>query len=75
LPQANPRATGGNPFERPFAGDRDCRLGATTGHSALNKPIGFGSGKRSSGHAAHKHPKVRQWLDRHPRWTFHFTPT
>ncbi len=26
-------------------------------------------------YAAHKHPKVRQWLDRHPRWTFHFTPT
>jgi transposase len=26
-------------------------------------------------YAAHKHPKVRQWLDRHPRFTFHFTPT
>jgi transposase len=26
-------------------------------------------------YAAHKHPKVRQWLGRHPRWTFHFTPT
>ena len=26
-------------------------------------------------YAAHKHPKVRAWLDRHPRWTFHFTPT
>lgn len=25
--------------------------------------------------AAHKHPKVREWLDRHPRFTFHFTPT
>ncbi len=23
----------------------------------------------------HKHEKVRQWLARHPRWTFHFTPT
>jgi transposase len=22
-----------------------------------------------------KHPKVRAWLARHPRWTFHFTPT
>jgi transposase len=21
------------------------------------------------------HPKVRAWLARHPRWTFHFTPT
>ena len=26
-------------------------------------------------YATHKHPKVRQWLERHPRWTFHFTPT
>src|SRR3979490_2186199 len=26
-------------------------------------------------YATHKHPKVRQWLLRHPRWTFHFTPT
>jgi transposase len=26
-------------------------------------------------YAAHKHEKVRAWLERHPRWTFHFTPT
>ena len=26
-------------------------------------------------YGAHKHPKVRAWLERHPRWTFHFTPT
>ena len=26
-------------------------------------------------YAAHKHPKVLAWLGRHPRWTFHFTPT
>jgi transposase len=26
-------------------------------------------------YATHKHPKVDAWLDRHPRWTFHFTPT
>lgn len=26
-------------------------------------------------YAAHKHPKVMAWLDRHPRVTFHFTPT
>jgi len=26
-------------------------------------------------YAAHKHPKVREWLDRHPRFAFHFTPT
>jgi transposase len=26
-------------------------------------------------YAAHKTPEVRRWLDRHPRWTFHFTPT
>ncbi|MFL5107183.1 MAG: IS630 family transposase [Xanthobacteraceae bacterium] len=26
-------------------------------------------------YATHKHPKVREWLARHLRWTFHFTPT
>ena len=26
-------------------------------------------------YAVHKHPKVRQWLDRHERFVFHFTPT
>ena len=26
-------------------------------------------------YAAHKHPKVRAWLDRHQRFFFHFTPT
>ena len=26
-------------------------------------------------YATHKHPKVHAWLTRHPRWTFHFTPT
>ena len=26
-------------------------------------------------YATHKHPKVLEWLARHPRWTFHFTPT
>ncbi len=25
--------------------------------------------------ASHKTPAVRRWLARHPRWTFHFTPT
>ncbi len=25
--------------------------------------------------ATHKHPKVPAWLERHPRWVFHFTPT
>ena len=26
-------------------------------------------------YATHKHPRVVQWLGRHPRFTFHFTPT
>ena len=26
-------------------------------------------------YATHKHPKVTAWLRRHPRFTFHFTPT
>jgi transposase len=26
-------------------------------------------------YGTHKHPKVKAWLERHPRRTFHFTPT
>ena len=26
-------------------------------------------------YGSHKHPKVRAWLDRHPRFVFHYTPT
>jgi transposase len=26
-------------------------------------------------YATHKHPKVLAWLERHPHWVFHFTPT
>jgi transposase len=26
-------------------------------------------------YTTHKHPKVMAWLERHPRWVFHFTPT
>lgn len=26
-------------------------------------------------YATHKHPKVREWLDKHPRFSIHFTPT
>jgi DDE superfamily endonuclease len=25
-------------------------------------------------YATHKHPKVREWLARHRRWSFHFSP-
>src|SRR5882762_5073174 len=25
-------------------------------------------------YGTHKHPKVKAWLARHPRWIFHFTP-
>ena len=26
-------------------------------------------------YATHKHPRVKAWLARHPRWHIHFTPT
>jgi transposase len=26
-------------------------------------------------YAAHKHPEITRWLERHPRFVFHFTPT
>ena len=38
-------------------------------------PAGKGIHAIADNYAAHKHPKVRAWLARHPRWVFHFTPT
>jgi transposase len=38
-------------------------------------PVGKAVHAILDNYAAHKHPKVRAWLDRHPRWTFHFVPT
>ena len=38
-------------------------------------PAGKGVHVILDNYAVHKHPKVRQWLDRHERFTFHFTPT
>ena len=38
-------------------------------------PAGKGIHVVLDNYAAHKHPKVREWLDRHPRFAFHFTPT
>lgn len=32
-------------------------------------------GRIRKGFRRRGHPKVIQWLGRHPRWTFHFTPT
>jgi transposase len=40
-----------------------------------NQPAGKRIHAIVDNYATHKHPKVRQWLARHPRWTFHFTPT
>ena len=38
-------------------------------------PAGKGIHAILDNYGSHKHPKVRAWLARHPRWTFHFTPT
>src|SRR6202044_3300081 len=56
------------------------RHGTTTLFAALNL-VDAQVPKRKAIHAivdnyaTHKHPKVREWLKRHPRWTLHFTPT
>jgi transposase len=34
-----------------------------------------GVGSKPATGAVHKHAEVKAWLARHPRWTFHFTPT
>jgi transposase len=43
----------------------------SSGKSIANQPIHV----VLDNYATHKHPKVLAWLARHPRWTFHFTPT
>jgi len=40
-----------------------------------NVPAGKVIHAIADNYAAHKHPKVLEWLADHPRWTFHFTPT
>ena len=45
--------------------------------NAVNREIPAGKVVHAivDNYATHKHPKVRAWLERHPHWTFHFTPT
>ena len=60
------------------------RHGTTTLFAALNvlrsfinaiEAIPAGKGVHVDNYAAHKHAKVRAWLGRHERFTFHFVPT
>jgi DDE superfamily endonuclease len=46
-------------------------LNAVEREVPADKPIHAGL----DNYATHKHPRVLGWLSRHPRWTFHFTPT
>src|SRR6266852_3078714 len=48
------------------------RHGTTTLFAALDILEGTVIGRCMQ---RHKHPRVRAWLARHPRFTFHFTPT
>ena len=87
--QALDRTQPGLPLKKGRAGTMTHdykRHGTTTLFAALNVLDGKVIGRNMQRHrqvvhvildnyAAHKHPKVRHWLDRHPRWTFHFTPT
>jgi transposase len=58
----------------------DFGSGATTGEHGSRRRPGRPTVEASltlniDNYATHKHPKVRQWLARHPRWTFQLTPT
>ena len=35
----------------------------------------FARRKKEKNYATHKHPAVQRWLERHPRFHVHFTPT
>jgi len=44
--------------------------------NAVERAVPFGKLVHAivDNYATHTHPKVKAWLDRHPHWTFHFTP-
>src|ERR1700745_2953669 len=44
--------------------------------NAVERPVPAGKLVHAivDNYATHTHPKVKAWLARHPRWTFHFTP-
>jgi hypothetical protein len=44
-------------------------------HAILDNYATHRPGSPRAGPRGGKHPKVMAWLARHPRWTFHFTPT
>ena len=44
-------------------------------HLEANVPANLDVHLVVDNYATHKHPKVRAWLARHPRWHLHFTPT
>ena len=52
-------------------------LHAAANHRAVEREVPAGKIIHAilDNYATHKHPKVRDWLVRHPRWVFHFTPT
>jgi len=44
-------------------------------HVEANVPAELDVHAVCDNYATHKHPKVKAWLARHPRWHIHFTPT
>jgi putative transposase len=44
-------------------------------HLDRNVPAGFEVHLIADNYATHKHPRVRAWLARHPRYHLHYTPT
>jgi transposase len=53
--------------------ERDIPTGKVV-HVILDNGACPRAGLRPAPWAAHKYAKVRAWLNRHPRWTLHFTP-
>jgi DDE superfamily endonuclease len=53
----------------------DCQPWSSDQSGPDRKPTKTASQLHHSPGRDHKHPTARRWLARHPRWTFHFTPT
>ena len=82
--RGSPAKTGAAGSSRASAFGAQCRLSCPplSCRATIAADVVRARSKRASCHVAScehdnrpEHPKVRAWLTRHPRWTFHFTPT
>jgi DDE superfamily endonuclease len=64
-----------NPLPRPGDDIRGARAGSTSDRRFRETPKDKDIHLIADNYATHKYPEVQAWLERHPRFTMHFTTT